>query len=209
MRMRKGAIIFLGLAMLIVCLLSGGCSNTAADEELADWRQLFQEAPPADEEPLPITDDELLAQLGVLPESPAPGDAVGTGGEVMVVKLYYPDEMGYMSQEERTVAAEEGVARRTMELLLDGPEDAALQNIFPAGTTLKDINIKEDGECIVDLSAEVTGVKNREQEDLMVESIINTLGEYPTIKRVSFRVEGWDTNTLGGYTDLTGGVPIK
>lgn len=211
MALRKRVIIFVALGLVALCLLSGGCSNSAAEEELADWRELFQEVPPDEGDALPAADDELLAQLGLTPAETTPAEETDAdaANEIMVVKLYYPDEMGFLSSEERRVEAVEGVARRTMEMLLEGPEDVTLQNIFPSGAKLKDINVKTDGECIVDLSSEITMVNSRQQEELMVESIVNTLGEYPAIERVSFRVEGWDTNTLGGYTDLTGGVPVR
>ena len=70
---------------------------------------------------------------------------------------------------------------------------------MPQGTSLLDINVKDDGLCIVDFSSELLGDASGEviTGELMVYSIVNTLTEFPTIDSVEFRIEGQPVERLG------------
>ena len=86
--------------------------------------------------------------------------------------------------------------------IAEGPPVESVQ-VFPDGTRLRDINIKPDGLCIVDLSAEARGVVNKEQEKLMIYGIANTLNQFPSVKEVSFMINGEKVDSIGGYMDLS------
>ena len=75
---------------------------------------------------------------------------------------------------------------------------------IPAGTSLLDINVKEDGLCIVDFSEELIAnlPGGQQNEEMAVYSIVNTLCQFPTIDQVEFRVEGQKMDTLLGYVQL-------
>ena len=114
--------------------------------------------------------------------------------------MYYPDAKGKrLVAEERNIEKVEGIARATIEELLKGSSQADHKNVFPRGTRLLDINIKEDGTCIIDLSQEVSRATTEQQERWMVESIVKSLSAFPTIQQVSFRVEGKEVETLAGF----------
>jgi len=130
--------------------------------------------------------------------------------EMTEVVLYFADESGeYLVPEKRMIAKVPSIARETLNELFLGPKTSGLKPVVPAGTVLRDINVKADGLCIVDLSREV--VENHPggsaAEALTVYSIVDTLCQFPTIKKVLFRVEGEKVESLKGHMDLT--VPVE
>ena len=127
----------------------------------------------------------------------------------MTVALYFASADGdKLIKEEKDIPKVEGMARATVETLLEGPTaDSGLRSAIPAGTQLLDINVKPDsGLCIVDFSKEITSVASDISEEVTVYAIANTLCQFPTISQVEFRVEGQAVTTLDGQTDLSKAV---
>lgn len=117
------------------------------------------------------------------------------------VTLYFADKDGNsLAPEVRTIQKTEGMAKAAVGELIAGPSAGIdLLPTIPQGTELLDINIKEDGLCIVDFSADLIGegAGGVIPDNLMVYSIVNTLSEFPSIDRVQFRIEGQIVETLG------------
>jgi len=117
------------------------------------------------------------------------------------VTLYFAGQEGNsLLPEVRTIQKTEGIARATMEQLIAGPGPGSeLLPTIPQGTSLLDINVKEDGLCIVDFSGELLseGADGVIPDNLMVYSIVNTLAEFPTIEKVQFRINGQEVESLG------------
>lgn len=193
--MRNTMIMILALLLLSICMLSGGCSKTD-QAKIKEWQDMLKI--PVDKEKAANNDKTVR---------PSKNDNK-TSAEKMPINLYFADANGKkLVVEERDIAKVEGIARKSMEELIKGPANVEAVRVFPEGTRLRDINIKEDGLCIVDLSAEARGVMNEEQEKLMVYAVANTLGQFPSIKRVSFMIDGQNVDAIGGYMDL--GSPIE
>ena len=70
-----------------------------------------------------------------------------------------------------------------------------------------DINLKPDGLCIVDLSSEARQVSDRSQEELMIDAVAKTLGQFPTVQERTFMINGENVDSIGGYVDLS--APIR
>lgn len=190
--MRNTFIMILALVLLGVCLLSGGCSQPDKSQ-IKDWQALLK-IPDKQEN----TSHKQKTALSQNQEN-----LKSEGGQTLQVNLYFGDARGKkLVAEERDIVKVEGVARKTMEELLKGPANAEAVQIFPSGTRLLDINIKPDGLCIVDLSSEARGVNSKEQEKLMIYAVANTLGQFPTIKEVSFMIDGQNVDSIGGYINL-------
>lgn len=193
--MRNTVITVLALVLLAVCLLSGGCSK-ANQEKIKEWQDLIK---------IPV-DKESTAQKEQLPEKNNVKDPAVTQ-EKIEIQLYFADSQGKkLVMEERDIAKAEGIARRTMEELLKGPANVESVQVIPDGTRLLDINVKPDGLCIVDLSSEARGVMNEEQEKLMIYAVANTLSQFPTIKEVSFMIDGQKVDQIAGYMNLSSPV---
>lgn len=166
--------IFVSLAVL--SLLLSGCGLGAKDTSTQiDPPQVDYEL-----ETVPMTeviDEEVMA----VPEKLAP------------VTLYFKDAQGYVAPVGLRIPAKEGIARYSLEFLVDGgPSDGLLPEGFsaliPKGTTIKGMDIR-DGLAIVDFSEHFTQY-NAQDERKILEAIAWTLTGYNTIDRVQLWVEG-------------------
>ncbi len=195
--MDKKIVIMVAVIVTAICLISGGCSTFAGDNSLKAWKELLSLTPESDM----VNDDSGTSLEDLLQnEQVDQQDAA----EYVVVSLYYVDATGQsLVSEDRKIVKTEGIARQTLQELFKGPENSEYSSVVPEGTKLLDINIKEDGMCIVDLSSEVRQVKDEQQEKLVVYAIVNTLGEFPSISSVTFLIDGQPSDYIGGYMDLS------
>ena len=131
---------------------------------------------------------------------------VSPPAETKDVILYFVSADGKnLVEVEHKIGKVEGVARATINALLEGPDfQSGLLPSVPVGTRLLDINVKDDGLCIVDFSSDIIANMSggAEGEKLAVYAITNTLCQFPTVDRVEFRVEGQRMDSLLGYTNL-------
>ncbi len=211
------------LMTMVLCLLlmMTGCSQ--ARETMQEMRQeLRQEiAMETDDnaigerlEPLqtnrlevPSLDDMVKDDL-TIEETYEPVRTIGNAVQEITVALYFADaDKTKLVKTEKSIPKVEGMARATIETLLEGPEQGSgLVAAVPQGTQLLDINVKqEEKKCIVDFSQELrnrlaSGINN---EQLAVYSIANTLCQFASIEEVEFRIEGQTVATLAGATDLS------
>ncbi|MDD3268006.1 MAG: GerMN domain-containing protein [Syntrophomonadaceae bacterium] len=195
--MSRKIIIVLALIILAVCLTSGGCYSPPASGNIKALKDLIKLVPEKENK------QEVKGQQEAQPpESKTPA------GETMPIKLYFARSgQEGLEVENRTVARTQGIARKTMEELIKGPQSQGLQSVFPSGTTLRDINIKADGICVVDLSEEVRSIESPQDEKLMIQAISSTLGQFSTIEGVTFMVDGQEVQSINGGVDLSS--PVK
>ncbi len=188
--MTKKLIMVMAMMLLAVCLLSGGCSRVD-DSKINSWKDLIK-IPSASDKSTPNDKD-----------TPTPGNESPEIGEQISVKLYFINaETNKLAVEKRSIGKVEGIARQTMEELIKGPSQQEYQPVLPVDTRLLDINIKPDGLCIVDLSGEADKVSSKEQGKLMVQAVANTLSQFPSVKEVSFLINGERVEALGGLVDI-------
>ena len=83
------------------------------------------------------------------------------------------------------------------------PQDTAkMVSLFPKGTKIRTMKI-EDGTAYVDFSKEITNVPQGSYTELMLTTaIVNTLTEFPEIKKVQILVDGKKIVSLKGHTDI-------
>ncbi len=187
--MTRKILVTVTMIILAVCLVSGGCSSVDSNK-LDSWKDMFKIAPGEKD--------------AASPSSAAPNIDIPAAGEEITVKLYFVNsQTKQLEAEERSIPKVEGIARQTMQELIKGPSSNELQAVVPAGTELLDINIKPDGLCILDLSSEVNEVSSAQQGEMMVQAIANTMGQFPSVKEVSFLIEGQRVNVLGKTVDIT------
>lgn len=111
-----------------------------------------------------------------------------------IAPLYFPhsDGQGLGVEMRVLLMTEDDVpAQRVLLALLDGPRSEGLSPLIPEGTAVLDVRI-DDGVCDVDLSApfvEGCPALRREQE-LVLYSLVNTLGSLEAVSAVSLWVEG-------------------
>lgn len=200
------------LALLLATLLLAGCSST--QDTIAELKAELNKDVLAQEEGQLAQEDNNGLEIPSIDEikieetyQPVPTATENTVPQ-MTVDLYFANDTGdKLIKEEKTIPKVEGMARATIEALLQGPEaDSGLRSAIPANTALLDINVKQDSQlCIVDFSKAITADSDVD-EALTVYAITNTLCQFPTISQVEFRVEGQAVTTLDGQTDLSKAV---
>lgn len=129
-----------------------------------------------------------------------PVQTMSTPTDEITVALYYGDSANEtLVKCEKKIPKVEGLARATIETLLEGPAPgSALVSVIPQGTQLLDINVKaEEKKCIVDFSGELQrALENEQDAKAALESIARTLCQFDNIETVEFRMEGKKLTTL-------------
>ncbi len=109
-----------------------------------------------------------------------------------VITIYFANEEGDMLLEyDKSVEVTNNISleQLVIESLITGPLREGYGQTIPDGTTLKKISIK-DGVCYVDLSGEFNGTLDTCMDMVTIYSIVNSLCELPTIKKVQFLIDG-------------------
>jgi len=170
----------LALVVLVSAfLLMGGCS-------LAEKLGSEENRTPTIEDELNFQEDEVAA-----PEQ-----------EMTKVTIYLKDEEKMcLVPVTREIPKVTGIARATLEALFESKEEGNLRSPFPAGAKVKDLNIKPDGTCVIDLNLDATKLPEDDpkEEALAVYSIVNTLTEFSTVQKVQIMVEGQVNKTFAGH----------
>lgn len=101
-----------------------------------------------------------------------------------------------------------GVARASLNELIEGQVPAACERPLPLGTKLLGVTVA-DGLATVDLSQQlVSGFRGgSDNEGVVVFSVVNTLTSLPTVERVQILVEGKPVSTIGGHLDTS--APLR
>lgn len=204
------------IVLITVLFASGAVGCNRASETLSDLKQDLKQ-----DVAMNTTNEDSTQQANKL-EVPDPNDIsieetyepVQTIGEPMqeiTVSLFFADaDRNNLVKTEKKIPKVEGMARATVETLLEGPEESSgLVAAVPTGTQLLDINVKPDEKkCIVDFSQELRNqlASSGNSEELAIYSIANTLCQFATIEEVEFRVEGQTVTTLAGASDLSKAV---
>jgi len=93
------------------------------------------------------------------------------------------------------------VAAEAMKALLSGPtaaeKTAGVTTQIPAGTRLLGVNIA-NGTATVDLSKRFESGGGSLSMTLRVAQVVTTLTQFPTVKRVTFRIDGNAVESIGG-----------
>jgi len=125
--------------------------------------------------------------------------------------LYFKDKQGLLVPVMRRIPWEEGIAKLALRNMIDTPElreslsRIGLYPIIPAGTKILGMAIDPDtGLCKVDFSREVLNVESKEDEENLIDGVVYTLTEFPTIKEVQFLVEGKTVPTFTHGTATSG-----
>lgn len=117
------------------------------------------------------------------------------GREFMDISVYYvkfTDKDACLAREVHQVPfTNDGPQAAVKELIAGNPRTEGAAKVLPAGTRLLGININADGLAVVNFSGEVLNANvGASGEMLGIQSIVNTLTEFPQVKSVSFQVNG-------------------
>jgi germination protein M len=171
---------------LTACLLLAGC---ASGEQQGSIPPVASDSTNQPQQPSDVSPAE---NAGVLkPNS-------------MQLTLYYPSaDAVHLVPEVRSFPIDHAPARIAVEALIGGTNNPQTAKVFPSGTKLRQISIK-DGIASVDFNqAILKGNGGSATEILLVSSIVNTLTEFSTVEKVNILVDGKKIDTLYGHMDLS------
>jgi len=124
--------------------------------------------------------------------------------------LYFKDKQGLLVPVMRRIPWEEGIAKLALRNMVDSPElreslsSTGLSPIIPQGTKILGMAIDpETGLCKVDFSREVLNVESKKDEENLINGVVYTLTEFPTINEVQFLVEGESVPVFTHGTDTS------
>ncbi len=168
----------------LLCLLLAGCANSQ-------------------QESVPSTSTTDSTQQPAQ-AADAPAALVKGSQNSMQLTLYYPSEDAiHLIPEVRSFPINDTPARTAVEALLSGTSQPQRAKVFPQGTKLRQLTVKDD-IAYVDFNGSILkGNGGSATEILLVTSVVNTLTEFPKIEKVQFLVEGKKIDTLYGHMDLT------
>ena len=124
----------------------------------------------------------------------------------MDISVYYPDvnATGLVAVTKTVKAQETEKYKAAVEALLAGTDDKNLTAVFPKKTKLRKVSVS-GGVVKVDFDKNLTSgfVGGSTGEEMLVGSLVNTLTEFPEIKKVQILVEGKEIDSLSGHLDLS------
>ena len=193
-------------AMLALLLFTAGCEQPPTEEPPAEPPAKPVQTKPEQkpdvkpEQPKPAPDN---------PSKPAPNlPAKNEKTEQSLnVKVYYPDDSGVRLVEvEREIIVDESVDKYTaaVEALMEEPEEENLTTIFPKHAAIRSVTV-HDGLATVDFDGGILKgfVGGSTGEEFLIGSVVDTLTNFPEVKRVKFLVDGKEIETLSGHMDLS------
>lgn len=139
-----------------------------------------------------------------LPASGTNGTETKVQPEKIRVTLFYPTKDAlYLEMETQEIVKEEKWLENALLLLQKQPKNAGLVPAIPEGEWLRSIKI--DGKIAqVDMKGETVKKwpKGTATEQIIVESIANTLVKNANVEKIIFLIDGKPTETLLGHVDL-------
>lgn len=119
----------------------------------------------------------------------------------MTVELYFPRLSGRglgVEVRQLTLSEDAELYTTVTQALLAGPESSGLFALFPEELELLDAHV-EDGICYVNFSVALLdgGMENPAEQDLLLYSIVDTLGNLDTVRAVQVLVEGEVLKSFG------------
>ena len=194
-------------AMLALLLFTAGCENTPPEEIPTPPTKPAQTKPEAKPETKPEQKPaENAPDNSVKHTENKPAKNEKTE-QSMNVKVYYPDDSGMRLVEvEREIIVDDSIDKYTaaVETLMIEPEEENLTRIFPKNAAIRSVKVR-DGLAIVDFDGSILKgfVGGSTGEEFLIGSIVDTLTNFPEVKRVKFLVDGNEIETLSGHMDLS------
>jgi hypothetical protein len=122
------------------------------------------------------------------------GEVSNSAKEKMHIGVYYvkqTQEGAYLVREEHVIPqTDEALKAAVEELIMVKPKTEYASNVIPGDTKVLDVKVK-NATATVNFSKEVLNANvGSVGEVLGIQSIVNTLTEFPDVEAVSFQVEG-------------------
>ena len=195
------ALILLLIAVALACAWTFWGGERAASDAVVTPMPSASEAPSPSAPVVPVPTDASAAT------NANPTGAGSAKAATMSTVVYYQDNYGYLVPVMCTIPYEDGVAKATLNKMIQSPENdmqaarLGLKTVLPEGTTI-DLDIS-DGLARIDLGKEVLKMADAAAESNMITAIVQALTEFESVERVEFLVGGQKLDKLTHGTDIS------
>lgn len=128
--------------------------------------------------------------------------------------VYYKSRENLLVPIKRKISWEEGIAKKTLNYMVNSTENEVdvsaigLEPLLPEGSEVLGMSIDEDsGLCKVNFSEEILNAEDKIAEVSLINGVVYTLTEFPTISEVQFIIDGEVRETMTYGTDINN--PIR
>ena len=198
------ALILLLIAVALACAWTFWGGERAASDAVVTPAPSASEAPSPSAAIVPSpTNDSAATNADTAGASPTDSAKTAT----MSTVVYYQDNYGYLVPVMCTLPYEDGVAKATLNRMIQSPENdmqaarLGLKTVLPEGTTI-DLDIS-GGLARIDLGKEVLNMADAAAESNMITAIVQALTEFESVERVEFLVGGQKLDKLTHGTDIS------
>ena len=141
-----------------------------------------------------------------MPEDKKADDKQNSKVQQLDIKVYYPDDQGMkLVAVKRQIKFDGKTDKYTaaMNSLLQGTKEKGKATIIPKQAKLNKVTFA-DGTVTVDFDNGLVKhfIGGSTGEEMLVGSIVNTLTEFPEVKRVKIIIDGKSVETIAGHMDL-------
>ena len=198
------ALILLLIAVALACAWTFWGGERAASDAVVTPMPSASEAPSPSAPVVPGPAQDSAATNANAANADSAADAKAA---TMSTVVYYQDNYGYLVPVMCTIPYEDGVAKATLNKMIQSPENdmqaarLGLKTVLPEGTTI-DLDIS-DGLARIDLGKEVLKMADAAAESNMITAIVQALTEFESVERVEFLVGGQKLDKLTHGTDIS------
>ena len=198
------ALILLLIAVALACAWTFWGGERAASDAVVTPMPSASEAPSPSAPVVPVPTQDSAATNANAANADSAADAKAA---TMSTVVYYQDNYGYLVPVMCTIPYEDGVAKATLNKMIQSPENdmqaarLGLKTVLPEGTTI-DLDIS-DGLARIDLGKEVLKMADAAAESNMITAIVQALTEFESVERVEFLVGGQKLDKLTHGTDIS------
>lgn len=131
-------------------------------------------------------------------------------GDSRETVIYYKDKKNLLIPISRKISWDTGIAKKTLSYMVNNDENqtdmvkSGLEPVLPTGSEILGMSVDEEtGLSKVNFSKEVLNTSDKVDEVSLVNAIVYTLTEFPTIQKVQFMIDGEIKETLTYGTDIS------
>lgn len=112
------------------------------------------------------------------------------------ISLYFIDETGNLKEERKLIDSKNLINnpyKELIALLIAGPANSSLTNVFPQGTQILDASLQKN-QVTLDFSSEILDFAEEKQKLNIINSIINTLEQLNEVKTIKIMVNNEESD---------------
>ncbi|NBI07224.1 GerMN domain-containing protein [Senegalia massiliensis] len=123
--------------------------------------------------------------------------------------IYYKSDKNLLVPIKRKISWDTGIAKKTLSYMVNNDKNqtdmvkSGLNPVLPTGSEVIGMSVDEEtGLAKVNFSKEILNTNDKVEEVSLVNAVVYTLTEFPTINKVQFMIDGGIKETLTYGTDV-------